>query len=417
MVPGFGGFDALGQIQYYTGVTKELTTWLAAHREHRGAVHYFDNLPTAAVATRGARLAKFVKKLVERHVIQDDDRVVLVGHSTGGLDIRQMLRDLHNAAAGTSPAVTRANPRESDTEDRERAAWLLHRIDRLIFLSVPHYGTNIADLVCAHRYLRSAGIRLLHRSFEERIPLTALLKLLPMGWIAPGHSELADALEDAHNELHPAHPTPLELADAREARADISLWLENTDEDFMAIEDLAVTGSAERIVATPEIDREIWSTWKLTSRSYASLGKCPFDPTVLSSEASVLANKRELGRALHADIDGTDAIYRVAYRGCAGGPFDRSVTLPYLHTGKERVVQRWENDGIVNTASMVSPDGVLPFLVDADHGDVIGHHSQAPSNRPGRQREAYDLLGSGKYFGDQELVALWAHAFEFAFAT
>lgn len=414
MVPGFGGFDALGQLQYYSGVTKQLFDWLDSHPGMSGTIHYFDNLPTAAVATRGARLAKYVKKLVERRVIQRDDRVVLVGHSTGGLDIRQMLRDLDAAARGKSPAATRANPRDSNEQDSARADDLLDRIDRLVFLSVPHHGTNIADLACAHPKMRALAISLFRRAFEERIPLTGLLQLFPVRWLAPGHSEFADALEDARNELEPEDPTPVQLADAREARAEISLWLAHSDSDFMAIEDLAVLGKANRVVCTPDEDRRIWSARKIKTRSYATISRCPFDPTALQTDAANLAGGLDLGRALHADVAETDAIYRVGYRACAGGPFDRTVRLRYLTSDVERTIHRWENDGIVNTASMVPPDGTLPLLVDADHGDVIGHYRHENSVRPGRKREAYDLLGSGRGFGDEQFKALWADAFDFA---
>src|SRR5678815_4187386 len=87
LVPGFGGFDGLGQLHYYNGVHD-----LRGNRPL--AVHYFDNLPTAAVNTRAKRLRRYLAKLVDRNIIETGDRVVLGGHSTGGLDIRQMVRDL-----------------------------------------------------------------------------------------------------------------------------------------------------------------------------------------------------------------------------------------------------------------------------------------------------------------------------------
>src|SRR6185503_11755308 len=109
LVPGFSGFDALGQMHYYTRVVGAAPAELE--------LHFFDNLPTAGVATRGQDLLEFVDKLIARHVIGTRDRLTLLGHSTGGLDIR----------------------------------WLLERwgqrrqIDRFVFMSVPHRGTNIAD--------------------------------------------------------------------------------------------------------------------------------------------------------------------------------------------------------------------------------------------------------------------------------
>ena len=87
LVPGFAGFDALGQIEYYAGTINSYELWL----KHGGSpgqgvvLHYFDNLPTAGVATRADRLRTYLAKRIARGEIQDNDRIALVGHSTGGL--------------------------------------------------------------------------------------------------------------------------------------------------------------------------------------------------------------------------------------------------------------------------------------------------------------------------------------------
>jgi hypothetical protein len=96
MVPGFGGFDALGQLHYYAGVTSVFDEWRRAASPAGEAVelHYFENLPTAAVETRARDLEEYLVRLVFRRVLQPDDTVVLVGHSTGGLDIRCLLSRL-----------------------------------------------------------------------------------------------------------------------------------------------------------------------------------------------------------------------------------------------------------------------------------------------------------------------------------
>jgi len=84
LVPGFAGFDALGQLEYYAGITP-----LFQKQPFRNEVlHYFDNLPTAAVVTRAARLRGYLAKRIARGEIARGDDVILVGHSTGGLDIR-----------------------------------------------------------------------------------------------------------------------------------------------------------------------------------------------------------------------------------------------------------------------------------------------------------------------------------------
>jgi len=51
LVPGFAGFDALGQLEYYACLTPPFRKWQEQHTDQVTAVlHYFDNFPTAAVA-------------------------------------------------------------------------------------------------------------------------------------------------------------------------------------------------------------------------------------------------------------------------------------------------------------------------------------------------------------------------------
>ena len=91
LIPGFAGFDALGQLEYYGGITPLFQTWRAGNQ----VLHYFDNFPTAAVVTRATRLRSYLARRIARGEISTSDDVILVGHSTGGLDIRRLLWDLH----------------------------------------------------------------------------------------------------------------------------------------------------------------------------------------------------------------------------------------------------------------------------------------------------------------------------------
>jgi hypothetical protein len=60
LIPGFGGFDALGNVEYYSGVT-HLFHRHPSKATDRIVLHYFDNLPTAAVVTRASRLRSFLE--------------------------------------------------------------------------------------------------------------------------------------------------------------------------------------------------------------------------------------------------------------------------------------------------------------------------------------------------------------------
>src|SRR5512142_478326 len=83
LVPGFGGFDALGRIEYYAGITRLFQNWLDDHPDRHVVLHYFDNLPTASVVTRANRLRKYIAKRMARREIAPGEFIVLVGHSTG----------------------------------------------------------------------------------------------------------------------------------------------------------------------------------------------------------------------------------------------------------------------------------------------------------------------------------------------
>lgn len=66
----------------------------------RAVPHCFDNLPTARVETRAKRLGAYPEKRIARREFQKGDTLALVGHSTGGLDIRRVVRDLAANAKG-----------------------------------------------------------------------------------------------------------------------------------------------------------------------------------------------------------------------------------------------------------------------------------------------------------------------------
>src|SRR5208282_6270532 len=88
LAPGFAGFDALGQLEYYAGVTPQFHRWkkLAGNGRTEVDIHYFDNFPTAGVHTRAGRLRRYLVKRMARGEFLPGDAIVLVGHSTGGLD-------------------------------------------------------------------------------------------------------------------------------------------------------------------------------------------------------------------------------------------------------------------------------------------------------------------------------------------
>jgi hypothetical protein len=403
LVPGFGGFDALGQMRYYTGVTERCQDWLGA----RGGgleLHYFDNLPTAAVATRARDLEEFLVKRVHRHAFQRGDELVLLGHSTGGLDIRYLLRRLR-------PDV--------------RAL-----VKRVVFMSVPHYGTNIADFVDSkHQVVRGLLFGLRHFPWVAG-KLISLVKRLGVF----GDSQLVvDAIDDLRRELEIPEDGWL-AAEARRARAELALWRDQTASDFLAIRDLKTRAE--------HIEDELAD---LDCLSFATIAPNPLDQALAHDRyVRDVGDVWSLARDHAARPGGTDPIFRLAYAACSAGPFARSVadvewfpdSRPDSVSGARRFLGEqasrvdtadlapWHNDSIVNTASMVWPRGKT-WLVGGDHADIIGHYEKRaaravepadPSNAPScaRQNEAYDLLRSDAGFSVVQFRAIWDCVFDFA---
>ena len=243
MVPGFAGFDALGQIAYYAGLTEVFRHWQA----WRGAddpqvvLHYFDNLPTAGVATRAMRLRGYLAKRLARAEFQParGDTIALVGHSTGGLDIRKLLWDL---ASYPDDIIPVDGIEEADKCVRVSARDVLSMVRRVAFLSVPQWGTNIADWVRSHAIARTLLVLKLRSGlFTAGLPavdkLDAWIANKMAAWLG---ADVLRAVRDALREMDATLlKTPVHVASAHEAASELALWLRHIASDFSAIDDLA----------------------------------------------------------------------------------------------------------------------------------------------------------------------------------
>jgi hypothetical protein len=85
-------------------------------------------------------------------------------------------------------------------------------------------------------------------------------------------------------------------------------------------------------------------------------------------------------------------------------------------------IELWDNDGIVNTASMLWPKGEI-VLVFADHLDIVGHYELVKLRRekrakarslPARVYQAYDALKSEPQFTRRTFEDIWTEIFEFS---
>lgn len=416
LVPGFAGFDALGQIEYYAGTTEAFGRWrnssdeAARARADRATLHYFDNEPSASVAARATRLRSYLAKRLVRNEIQAGDSISLVGHSTGGLDIRRMVSDLTHAPdqALIVDAVAPLN--------RE----LLKMIGQVVFLSTPHYGTNLADFVdrVGLSALSRTGLRAVKLGMAVTRALPAklsqpLLDLIGLGahW-KPAYLDLdallalLDTYREADEDAFPKVSS--DAADARQAHAQFELWVDHMIADFQVVNDLKTAKDEKTTRADP---RDAWPA-HIATRSYATIGGNP-------------------GDGASAD---TDLLYKLLYRIGRSGPFRAHSAAASAASVSERWFERpsrsmplddKSNDGVVNTLSMFFDGGGETFLVAADHGDVIGHYQRVHAemsagsarrneDRPGHRRYAsYDFFKSNSGFKEYHFNKLWAEIFDF----
>ena len=428
LVPGFGGFDALGQVEYYAGVT----SLFQKYRELNlvpAVLHYFDNLPTAAVRTRAKRLRAYLAKRIARGEILETDKIVLVGHSTAGLDIRQLVGDLHH----------HDHDQDYDGGCVVRGETIRQCLDGVVFLSVPHWGTNVADWVHSHPAWRTAVIAELRTAVagSQVYLLDKIESLIAAGAVLFTDAELLLALRDALTEAneHYGRPDPSRTADAEEAASELALYFRLMSSDFHAINDLTSqphdSGRSPAHFDDEERNKELelWDNPLIRTLSYATIGGRPFrfrsSCPAPAWELTNLGTYPEVAKDLQLSA-GTDFSYRLCYRACAGGPFRwpalAGKVTRVLGQAPPEPIELWDNDGVVNTASMLWPKGKT-VLVPGDHLDIVGHYKLVKAPQPGRANsnyqpariyKAYDALQSVPQFTDKMFEEIWTEIFEFA---
>jgi hypothetical protein len=414
LVPGFAGFDALGQLEYYSGVTPLFQGCTGA------VLHFFDNFPTAPVAARASRLRKFLAKRVARGEIAPGDDINLVGHSTGGLDIRRLVCDL---AALTSPMSVDGGA-EVDPEG------ILSQVRRVVFLSVPHHGTNLADWVRGYTVGRQAIVAELRAVVAgSQLPVLDRIEQSAAGAAASlSGAGLLDAARDALAEADDRNGDrgPERQADAHEAASQLELYLRHIASDFGAIDDLSSSvraggGASPAHFDAQERERELrlWDDRGIEVLSFATVGRrvFRFDPG-RPAPLWELAKPWTWPEIVKdsASSKGTDIVYRASYRACAGGPLERPATAGLItrYLGDaEHEIELWDNDGVVNTVSMPWPSGEN-VLVAGDHVDIVGHFRPVEAEPgEGRRFRAYDLLGSASGFNRATFRQVWQEIFDF----
>jgi len=425
LIPGFGGFDALGGVEYYAGTTNQFQAWKSDNPDKPAVLHYFDNLPTAAVVTRAAELKNYLATRIARGEISKDDDVVLVGHSTGGLDIRQLVSDLHHLHRHGD------HPPHVDGGVEVKPGEILDSLHRVVFLSVPHWGTNIADWVHSNPLLRQAVVRYLQAAVtgSQVYLLDELEEQIAGSAASLTGADLLLAMQDSLTEANEdfGKKSPLRTAEAHQTASDLALYLHDMASDFHAINDLTSEPPADGPASPAHFNNaerkkelKLWNDRHIATLSYATVGTRPFH-FVSGSPAPVfyVANPFSYPEILKEDdlSAGTDISYRFCYRACAGGPFRQpnmgAKITRHLNGTTRDPIELWDNDGIVNTASMLWPKGEN-VLVSGDHLDIVGHYKLVKADPGGGRRyRSYDSLNSASGFDSNTFTAVWREIFDF----
>jgi len=350
LVPGFFGFTSLGQVGYFRHVEVALGSALAA-AGRPATVHGLDVGPTASLPRRAARIGHQILGKTA-----PDDEVVVVGHSTGGLDARVLLAPQVELPGLSEPALA------------------ARRIRAVVSVCTPHYGTPVAD------YFTS----LPGQSALKALSLStiALLRLGPLppkaiGALASMLTSRQSLIDNVYNELLAG----LDDQQAEEVRA----FMREVRDDTTLLQQLrpsAIELLKMTLHAPPEV----------------AMG-C----VVAASPAPGLRSVAKQGLSA---ANQTSHLVFAALRRMAGD-FDARYQAALPEGTRERLAALDDvlgapgaSDGMVPTVSQVH--GQIITGVVADHLDVLGHFEDRSAVPP-----HYDWLVSGSRFRRPAFDGLW----------
>jgi len=364
LVPGFLGFGRLGDLRYFVGVGQVLER--AFERHHiRVNVSEVPTLPTGSIRQRSARVVEALAKLPD-----GDEPIHLIGHSTGGLDVR--LAVAPTASLPIDPTI--------DT------LALYDRVSTIVSVSTPHYGTPLASFfgsAMGRPFLRILAVAAVFVLRRGHVPLSAALRL---GDILARYDNLLGQDQTVLDELY----QQLLANFSAERRQQVIDYVEAVSTDQSLIFQLTAAGCDILNAATGDP----------AGTRYGCVVSQALPPG--------LRTFLGLGRDLYArPMYGVyAALYGVAAR-------STETFLPVIAPAEEArlrmllgdVPSEIANDGIVPTRSQVW--GEVIHAVKSDHLDLIGHYTSD------REPLSSDWLPSGSGFDRAAFELTWNRVADF----
>lgn len=368
LIPGFFGFANMGQLRYFNHVAEYLTAAMG-DRGVAVKIHQVPTLPTSSVTARAVKLLE----AIEDTAGDDDLPLHLIGHSTGGLDIRLLLSQGLSLPTGI----------EHDT--------YIPRVRSAITVSCPHYGTPLAGLftsVLGQKLLKLLSATTLQSIRFGFIPAPALVLLAESLFHSSSLVHLrSDILERALNAV---------LASFEEGRKDQVVEFLSRIEDDQAL----------LLQLSPEC-MDLFNAHE--SRQTGIRYGC----VVTRSPRPSFKKIMELG--IDPRSQAAYAVFKSLHRLSSGMP---ARYIPALTRDQKDSLRRSfgelpppeSNDAIVPALSQVWCHVV--HATWADHLDVIGHFDD-PNHEPPHS----DWLNISSGFRRADFESLWNDVADFALGS
>jgi triacylglycerol esterase/lipase EstA (alpha/beta hydrolase family) len=357
LVPGFFGFSNLGELRYFTHV-REFLEQCCEGLGIPAEIEVVKTYPTSSLPRRATRVLETIAASRS-----GNDPVHLIGHSSGGLDVR--LAAAPNVSLRTDLPVER----------------LARTIRTVVTVATPHHGTPLASFFASLLGQQLLQVLALLTVYVLRFGQLPMSVLLP---IAAVFARLDERVGVNSALLDQLFGQLLEDFSADRRRA-VQSFLDEVGKDQALVAQL-----------TPEgMDLFNASTRDRPGVRYGCVLTRGHSPGVRTTLSAGLDPSAQLSHMVY------HAIYRLAAR------MPRSRT-PEVTRDQARALRRAfgtlptaaANDGVIPTLSQAWGDVV--HATQADHLDVIGHFADRAHVPP-----HYDWLASGSGFTRQRFEALW----------
>jgi triacylglycerol lipase len=371
--PGMFGFGRLASYDYFAHLEGALLRELR-ERGHDAVTWVVDVTPTASIRRRAARLAELVASTSSGK----DGPVHLVGHSTGGVDVRLL-----------------ASPGVSLPCDDAALAWL-PRLASVTTLSTPHYGTPLAAFfttVSGQRMLYAVSV-LTYIGLSLGTPPLAAASLLVVAARRIDHALGLDirVLDRATDRL-------LRVLDDARSR-EVHSYLGGIGEDQGSM--VQLMPEAMDLFQASVRDRP-----GVRYQCTVSMARPPSPLTWVSQLASPWGTVSTTLFTVLREITA-----RVDERYPCAAPHATSEVEATLASAFGRAPDVRANDGVVPLRSQLH--GRVVWAGYADHLDVLGHFDGAKDGRVARARDAagaeaaphVDWLRSGAGFDETRFAAM-----------